>query len=339
MPVAFQDVQCDARKLDPSLLDSIEKRALCRGAKYTAEKLAREEVLAAPVMPNAAAAAAVVKRYEITHKAYTIQSDAISELKGRLLATLDQAALRVVEQPVHGALLLSITDILNALRAEYGRMTNRELSQLKNRWTAMKWDASTDLISFMAEFNEAATFLHAHGFAPSEGDQMVTLQDAVAHVPSFTQEADQAFYLAYPNVAQQTLANLCTVYREVYRRSNLSRTVAQHHTINQAVNMADTSTRPNTSDDVVLNGIMASARASLRDTVLTQDMVDKLLLEIPRTIQRCLRGTTIADPTPAQPRPPRSAPMPKLRKGICPLHQNGKHTWEQCRRNPDNEKM
>ena len=170
---------------------------------------------------------------------------------------------------------------------------------------------------------------------------MVTLQDAVAHVPSFAQEADQAFYLAHPNVAQQTLVNLCTVYRNVYRRSHTSRTIAHHQTINQVMQPANNTTHPSSESPnaVAITGIMASARAALRDTVLTQAMIDKLMAEVPRTIQRCLRDTPTEGQASAQNRPRRAAPLPKLRKGICPVHQNGTHTWEECRRNPDNEKM
>ena len=310
-------------------------------------QLVREEVREAPPMPAPGAAANVVKRYELMRTAYTQQNEALNTLKGRVLATLDQTALRVVEQPVHGALLLSITDILNALREEYGRMTNRELKQLKNRWAAMKWDASTDLISFLAEFAEATAFLAAHDFAPPQGDQVVTMQEAVEHVPAFAQPANHAFFLEFPAVQQQTLTNLSTVYRRVYREVYAHSTAAQHHVANQVTHSKpDLAANDASPDDVIMTGIIASARASLNGTVLTQAMIDSLLLEIPRTIQRCVRGPAGDDQQPQTKKPRRNtraaaaaerAAPPKLRKGYCPIHQNSKHTWDQCQRNPDNE--
>lgn len=302
--------------------------------------LEREAIRIAPALPAHGATAAELKYYENRREAYVRQSTALSDLKKSILHTLDQAAKHIIEDPVHGVLMHSVLNILELLTAEYSTMTNKELRTLKDQWSNTRWDPTTDLITFLADFQAQLAFLGQHQFAPPVGDQVVTLQTAVEHVPLFAQMADAAFFQQFPALATQTLANLCITYRRVYRAQYANSTAAQHHAVNQ-VTQANNQQESTTH----LDGIMASARATLRGTHITPAMMERLRVEIPRTIERCLRSNNDATQQAHGDKSTRfkrgdqkRGPQQPIVKGTCPLHPNAHtpHTWNDCRLNPEN---
>ena len=304
-------------------------------------ELVRVEVLPRPPLPQIGATAAQAKHYEFARHAYTQQSEGLATLKGKIIQALDQEALRAVEQPIHGTLRLSVRDLVLALTTEYQQMTNKELQRLYNQWTALRWDAATDLITFLTTFQECLTFLDSHGFGPTRGVQVVTLQEAVEHVPAFANIADAAFHQEFPFEANQTLANLTATYRRVYRAQYAHSTAAQHHLANQVKETpSSTSGAP---EDVLLQGISASTRAAIRDTKITPELMDRLVLEVTKTVQRCLRPHTSRDTTTTQRDTRKTAPSTRrpqseiIAPGTCPYHRTTSHTWADCRANPDHK--
>jgi len=306
-------------------------------------QLQRAQVLQEPQQPPAAANAAAVKHFEILRHAFQDQSKALATLKTQILATLDHDATLVVEEPEHAALRRTVTDIVHLLCARYSDMTNKELQALSDKLRAMRWDAATDLTTFMADLSGQIAFLNRHQFAPTAGEQVLLLQTAVAHVPVFANKADAAFHMQHPNRADQTLPHLITVYERVYRNEYEKNTAAEVLTANQ---VQDTSACTG-HDGPVLQAIMASARAVIRDTAVTPAMLDHLATEITKTVARCLRppkqeaassgggykGKNHSDKDTGGGYTP---PVPPA-SGCCPLHPTLKkpHTWEQCFLNPD----
>jgi len=316
--------------------------AVARDADLATLNMQRAGILQRPAQPAQGALAAVLKHYEHTKALYTEQSTALAELKNTILQAMDQEALSVIEDPVHGTLNLSVLDILNALTAQYQDMTNQELMVLQNELTAVRWDASTDLVSFLTDFVARVAFLDQHAFAPTVGAQVITLQNAVAHVPAFAQKADAAFYLEFRQRADQTLTHLVSTYRRVYRTEYVNTTAAELHSAHQV--QARKSSEP---QEPALDLIMASARAIIRDTTITPAIMDKLVHEVTLAVTKVLRPSPEATQRGGRSRGgtqqaqggrnsgnvyvPPVAPA----SGYCPLHPTNPHTWDQCRLNPD----
>ena len=306
-------------------------------------QLQRVDVLPAPEPPQPAATAAVVKHYEIRRHAFEAQSKALATLKTRVLATLDHDATLVVEEPDHAALRRTVNDLLRLLTERYADMTNKELQALAAQMRAMRWDSTTDLTTFMADLAGRIAFLQRHQFAPTEGEQVLILQTAVEHVPVFAHKADAAFHMQHPNRADQTLQHLITVYERVYRNEYEKTTAVEVLTANQVQDKSACTGH----DEPVLQAIMASARAVIRDTPVTPTMLDHLATEITKTVARCLRplkaeaassgggykGKKQPDKDTGGGYTPPVPPAP----GCCPLHPTLRvpHTWDQCRLNPD----
>ena len=277
--------------------------------------LQRAAVLQRPALPDADAQPGVTKHYEIQRAAYTQQSTALATLKGKVLQALDHEALRVVEEPIHGALRRSVLQILTSLTVEYQNLTHQELQMLRDRWKNLRWDASHDLLTFLATFKDQITFLEQHGEGPRPGEQIMQLQAAVAHVPVFAQMALSQFHTTHPRQVNQTPANMYDVYRNVYRAQYANTTAAQHYTASQA---ALTSTKVQTpAGTPALEGIMASARAALEGATITASTAEYMAAEVAKTLQRCMR--------PRQQLP-----------GMCHKHPGCRHTWEECRLHPAN---
>lgn len=305
--------------------------------------LQRAPILQRPATPVAGAAATVSKHYEIQLALYEKQSNALAIIKTAVVQAMDQEALAVINDPIHGTLRLAVLDIIAMLRAEYQDMTNAELKTLKNELMAMRWDASTNIVPFLSDFTQRVAFLDQHAFAPTVGEQVITLQEAVAHVPHFALKADASFHDEHRQRAAQTLPNLVATYRRVYR--TMSFTAEDHHAANQVkASAAPVNQLPNED----LTHIMASARAVIRDTKLTPEQLDTLSVEISKTVARVLRpseqsrdrggdrsrGGGGARSSTSRGQDSSRTEVNAPRAGYCPLHQYHKHTWDECRLNP-----
>jgi hypothetical protein len=324
---------------------------VARDSDLQTYQLQRANVRDRPAQPAADATTAVNRHYDHTLALYTEQSKALEELKATIIKALDQESLSIIEDPLHGTLRLTVLQIIELLSTEYQEMTNQELSKLKNELTAMRWDATTNLVTFMNEFVAKVAFLQQHQFAPMEGDLVLTLQAAVSHVPLFATKADASFHADHRQRADQTLTNLVATYRRVYRNEYVHTTAADLHSANQVQHQQGVQ-----QDQQDLEHIMASARAVIRDTKLTPDLMDTLSVEIAKTVARCLRppsesqqryrgGYQQQQQGSGQQQHGRGrgggdryrAQVPEA--GYCPLahHMHMKHTWDECRQNPVNK--
>ena len=292
--------------------------------------LQRAHVLDRPVVPEANATAATIKRFELLRHAYTQQSTALATLKAKILKALDEEATQAIQEPIHGILRLSVNDILQRLTTEYHQMTFQELKPLRERWTAMRWDQSTDFITFLAHFREQMAFLTLHNVGPSEGEQIIQLHEAISHVPVFAQLADSQFQIAVPVQSEQTFENMAATYRKVYRTQYANSTAAQHYTASQAAAKAPVPA----SASPVLEGIIASARTALHGATVSADTASYMAQEVAKTIQRCMQ--------PPVARSDRVKKSGGQKPGMCDQHPNSPniitHTWEECRLNPANKK-
>ena len=238
----------------------------------------------------------------------------------------------------------------------------------------MRWDAATDLTTFMADLSGQIAILNRHQFAPTAGEQVLLLQTAVAHVQVFANKADAAFHMQRPNRADQTLPHLITAYERVYRNEYEKTTAAEILTVNQVQDTStctghdgpvlqaimasaravirDTAVTPaiaaeiltvnqvqDTStctghDGPVLQAIMASARAVIRDTAVTPAMLDHLATEITKTVARCLHPPKAEAASSGGGYKGKKQSDKDTGGGYTPTLKTP-HTWEKCFLNPD----
>jgi len=303
----------------------------------------REEVIPKPNPPIHGANQAQVNEYKIRYEAWKVQSTAINEVKRTILSLLDGQAKKIVEDPVQGTLMRTTTQILTLLMEHYHTMSNEELRAVKTKWQQGRWNQDEDLISFLSSFTDNVTFLREHQYAPPQGEQVTTLLDAIAHVPNLATPTKAAFFQAAPAVAEQTLELLCTHMRTVYRTQYSTTTAASLQSINQAKEAVPDAT------DVIIQGIAASARATLHGTTVTPTQLEAIQTAVTKAIRQALQP-----PQPAQDSRTRTQSerrgyrqqqaatttgerLPRPVDGECPLHRGRQHRWEDCRQNPANK--
>jgi len=298
----------------------------------------REDVIPKPALPPQGANQAHVNEYKIRYEEWKVQSTALNEVKRTIIGLLDGQAKKTIEDPVQGTLMRTITQILTLLTQQYHTMSNEELRAVKVKWQQGRWNQDQDLLTFLATFNDSVTFLTQHDYAPPQGEQVTTLLDAVAHVPMLATPTKAAFFLDAPAVADQTLESLCTHMKTVYRTQFTATTAAEHHAINQATVPAPAA---NDTNDVIVQGIAASARATLHGMTVTPAQLDSIQAAVIKAIRQSLQPTQEARPREATerrgPRAPAQAVarLDKPEKGECPFHRGAKHLWEHCRQNPN----
>ena len=302
--------------------------------------LQRAEVLPRPAMPAAGATAVVSKHYELLSKEYNKQNTALVTLKGQVLQAMDQAVMRAIEEPIHGSLRLSVRTIIERLVEEYNSLEINELKILKDQWMALRWDASGDLLTFLANFREQHALLAQNHFGAQEGEQVAQLKLAVGHVTAFADMAHAAFHQAHPLRNDQTIERLCVIYRRVYRSQYVNSTAAQHHLANQARHKQAQSVPAPPQDNVVIDGIMASVRENLSGATVGAEGAAYMAAEVAKTIQRCLKPRERATPRGGKAAGPKQ-PMTEQQPGMCHMHPNAtrvSHTFAECTRNPANQK-
>ena len=276
--------------------------------------LDREDTRAMPAPPAAGANAAAHKTYEIEVKLYLIQSAALRNLKHKVVQSLDATSKKIIDEPTHGVLHRTVIDILTLLMAEYGSMTLREAAEYKDDWAALRWDGATDLSEFIANFMEKVNLMTSHGNPPSAGEQITTLQRAVAHVPAFATMANQQYFNEAPTLNLQTMPTLITVYRRVHRGQYINSTAVQHNMLANQVMVTTTH-----------DNMAASARSD--------DISPALQSAIAKAVAQAMnpRDTKRTD------KPKTTWVKPQvLAAGVCPLHPNlpTPHLWAQCNLNP-----
>jgi hypothetical protein len=296
--------------------------------------IARQPPREAPEEPDEQAAAYLIKTFETQTKLYDKQVTRIAALKLKVVQTMEYSVIQNIGQPVVGTLRMTVLDILNALEQAYNTLTNNELQAIYAEWTARRWEPASDLIVFMSAFRETADFLSQHQYAPPSGQQVMTLKNAIAHVPSFADMANQSFHSNYPATAQQTLAHLTETYTEVYRTQYVNTTAAQHHNA-----MNQVTTKDEDIHAIVMQGIMASARGSLpTNTKVTHQQALDIPAEIAKAITRVLHGGAEQAPNRKDDKGKRN--NTRIPPGACPLHPTAlrPHTWDACFQNPVNKK-
>ena len=279
-------------------------------------QLARE----APDEPEEQAAAYIINAFEMQTKLYEKQVTKIAELKFKVVQTMEYSVLQNIGQPVFGTLRMSVLDILNALEGAYSTLTINELQAIYAEWTARRWEPASDLIVFMSTFRETADFLSQHHYAPPQGQQVMTLMNAIAHVPSFAGMANQSFHTNYPATDQQTLAHLTEIYTEVYRTQYENTTAAQHHNA-----MYQVITKDEDIHAATIQSIMATVRGSLPpNTKLTHQQLLDLQAEIVKTITRVLNSGSEQAPNRSMGRSPAMKKADTRRKDVATACTNRK---------------
>ena len=300
----------------------------------------REEIIAKPDRPNHGANQAFVNEYKIQYEAWKVQSTAINEVKRTLISLLDGQAKKIVEDPVQGTLMRTSTQMLTLLFEHYHTMSNEELRAVKTKWQQARWNQDEDLISFLSAFTDSVTFLTEHNYAPPPGEQVTSLLDAIAHVPTLAAPTKAAFFQDAPAVANQTLELLCTHMRTVYRTQYSATTAEAHHAINQVEEVAPDAT------DIIVQGIAASARATLHGATVTPGQLEVIQAAVTKAIRQSLQPASETRPRtfnerrgPRASKPPASTDdrLPRPSEGECPLHRGRYHRWEDCRQNPANK--
>jgi len=309
----------------------------------------RREILDRVEKPAPGANAATVSTYKINHQAWKDQTTAISETKKLLVGLLDSHAKKVVADPTQGTLMRTTLEMLTLLVAQYHNMSNEELRLVKTKWQEARWNQSEDLLMFLSNFNDNVTFLVNHDYGPPRGEQVTTMFEAIAHVPTLAAPTKAAFYHAFPAVEDQTLEALCEHLKTVYRTQYTRTTAAAHHEMNQATSI---STDINDTNDTIVNGIAASARATLRGEHVSAEQLTMIQTAVTRAIKQCL--TTATPPYDNRRDQPREQPRQQynqrrdqhkgqdqhqrqaaLEKGECPHHRGRFHSWDTCNQNPD----
>ena len=297
----------------------------------------RQDVIVRPERPAPGANQAAVNAYKLDHQAWKDQSTAITEVKKALVGLLDGHAKKVVSDPIQGTLLRTSMDMLNLLLAQYHTMSNEELSDVKAKWEQLRWNQEQNFLTFLSTFNDDTTFLVNHDYGPPRGEQVTTLFKAISHVPTLVAPAKASFYQAFPAVEDQTLAALCEHLKTVYRTQYVRTTAAEHHEMNQATEISID------SNDAIITGIAASARATLRGEHVSADQLEKMQAAVTRAIKQCL--TTPTQPSRDQPKNQRRDQRrgqeqyqrpERIEKGECPRHRGKFHPWAECNQNPDN---
>ena len=307
--------------------------------------LQRQAVLIEPDQP-ADNAVAVQFKILVFHK----QDEALRRTKEKILSAMDQATTRIVQEPGFGVLRRSITQILQLLLQEYSTITNIEIHQLKQSWEALRWDGSSDLITFLATFQENLQFLAQHHYAPSPGETLVTLQTAVQHVPAFAQMANNMFYQTHPLHQDQTLEHLMAIYRRVYRSQYIASTAA---TIYNGANQITEDIQPTTHLDLEIDYIVAAVREALPTKgTLSGQQITLIQKAITKAINDVLSSSPKANKVP-EPKQKKSntngmrsnngSAMEYLVNGKfpasrCPMHpKSNTHSWKECKLNEDNQ--
>ena len=288
----------------------------------------RQDPLLRPGPLNNAPTGAQSSLHRSQMDAWTMENKALSDLKELVVQMLDGTAKKVVSQPGMGTLLRTTPDIITMLHTQYHLMSNEALSAIKMEWQQMRWDQSEDLVAWLSKFSDPLLFLEDHNYLPPMGEQVTTLLRAIDHVPTLAAPTKAAFYQAVPAVAQQTLDTLKAHMTTVYRTQYVHTTATEHHAVNQA--RADT-TDPN---DLIIKGIAASARATLRGADVTPDQLERMQAAVTRAIKQSLNPLPSA-PNQARGRGRDDAPLTKPKKGECPLHRGAYHEWAKCGSNPD----
>ena len=307
-------------------------------------RLATQRVAARvqPVEPQTADRAAFHKVFDTQTKLYQEQVDKLAKLKLKVLQTMDYTAVQAIAHPLQGTLLMTTRDILEGVETAFSTLSNNEKQTIFAEWTSRRWDAADDLVTFMAAFRETASFLENHAYPISQGQQVEYLKAAVAHVPSFSDRANQTFFTAAPTAAQETLALLITKYTEFYRSQYVNSTAAQHHkTINQ-VKAASSPT------DKFIADLGARACASLDGAELSAAQKAEVEAKLAKAIEQVMQPSrngggqsggqgrapqrSRASHERSNDRTGRSAAIPA---GVCPLHPNAAkpHLWEDCFQN------
>ena len=312
--------------------------------------LQRQAVLVEPEQPADNALSVQFKIYTNKILVFHKQDEALRRTKEKILSAMDQATTRIVQEPGFGVLRRSITQILQLLLQEYSTMTNIELHQLKQAWEALRWDGSSDLITFLATFQENLQFLAQHHYAPSPGETLITLQTAVQHVPAFAQMANNTFYQMHPLHQDQTLEHLMATYRRVYRSQYIASTAA---TIHNGANQITEDTQPTTHLDLENDYIVAAVREALptkgtlsgQQIMLIQKAITKAINEVlissPKTNK--VSETKQKKSNTNGMRSNNSPAMEYLVNGKfpasrCPMHpKSNTHSWKECKLNGDNQ--
>lgn len=290
---------------------------------------------AIPDVPGAAAPAAVTKAYDIADKLYIAEDTALRTLKQKVVEACDSMAKKVIEEPIHGTIRRTTTQILTLLTAEYSRMTHKEVMALKKKWESKRWDSATDVPTFTVTYRAEIAFLNMQvpGLV-TDPEQVINYQEAFAHVPALQQLADARFYQTYPLQEHQTMENVTAIYREVYRTQYQQITATQYHQANEVK-----------VDHREVSGTMANARDTTKGAPFTAKQMEAITAAIAAamgTAKPTATGGQQETKRPKEPRPPR-ATQPLLQEetllasGMCHRHAwyDKKHRWEHCFTNPD----
>ena len=303
-------------------------RVICIDDDLNDYNIVREALRNAPQEPEAGATQTAIQAYEMQRRLFDKQDEGLRQLKKTLLAALDRTAIGKVAETTFGTIRLSVKTILTLLKTEFGTMTNKELISIQRDWRATRWEATTDLCDFMASFQEQVNFLTDHAYPPPEGEQVMTLMDAVRHEAAFHDMATTAFHTKYPDQVTQTLKNLIQVFTTVYRGQYERVTASEHHHTANQVKVAD-------PHEDTMQFIAASARGSLEGRTVTHAQKMALGDAVAKAVM------SILQPQPINPRnrTNKSAATKQDTPGACthPDHHSSKitHSWTECRLNPN----
>ena len=252
--------------------------------------------------------------YTARIKEWSPAHTAFKEVKQKLYATFGAIVKDVVNEVVGGRKFgisrRDIRQMLQILSTEYSTISINE-SAVERKKLDQIWNQETPFTEFSVNFNAVVNFLAEKGQPISTSEQILCLQKAVAHVPSFT-IATAMFFQTNPQPAAQTLNALCTVYKNHYKTMVMTATAQSTGFSNQVT----TASGPN---EAIIKGVTEEVRMKLGTTALSDDQARKLQVAISKAIASVLQPDQGKSKT-------------------CPKHPGAPHAWKDCRANPVNAK-
>jgi hypothetical protein len=103
-----------------------------------------------------------IKVWEFEMQNFIKQEEAIANLKAQYLSFLDENSRRLVDHPVHGTMVITIQQIRNILKSEYGTLTPGDVDTLFEQATA-SYSSGTDMRCFLYSKVNAYAELAAAG--------------------------------------------------------------------------------------------------------------------------------------------------------------------------------
>lgn len=252
--------------------------------------------------------------YTARLKEWSAEHTPFKELKQKLYATFWVTVKDIVNEVVggrqYGISRRDIRQIFVLLSAEYGTITINETAAERAKLEQV-WNPDSSFLDFLVNFTAIVNFLAEKGQPISSSEQILFLQKAVAHAPSFTM-ANAMFYQAHPLPAQQTLAALVTIYKNHFRTMVMTATAQTTGFTNQVF-------KPTSPNEALIRSVTDQIRLKLGTSHVSEQQGLQMQLAIAKAVASVM-----------EPRP--------VKTNMCQKHPGSAHTWKECSKNPINAK-